>query len=233
MRIIACLSWYDENPAWLAALVGSLKGIADHIVAVDGAYALYPNGKPHSPRGQAEVIREAARSIGAGCTIHEPLTVWWGNEVGKRDFMFHLAETVAKPNEDWYFIVDGDEIVTKCNLDLHAALAATEKDVGWVRLWNYRQHYEPHERPFVCDLVERSRIPKLFRAIPGLGVKDRHYHYVLPDGRYLWCDGREQMANGDYYDDLSIEHRQNSRDLWRDKDRQDYYSKREATNIER
>lgn len=36
--------------------------------------------------------------------------------------------------------------------------------------------------------IEERPPRKLFRAIHGLAVKVKHWHYCLPDGRYLWRD---------------------------------------------
>src|SRR6266498_1360247 len=57
LKIIAILSWFDESPSWLSACVASLaRAGCSHLVAVDGAYRLYPDGRPHSGIAQQDAI---------------------------------------------------------------------------------------------------------------------------------------------------------------------------------
>jgi hypothetical protein len=231
VQIVALLSWYDERPSWLAGLTASLAGMADHIIAVDGAYGLYPQGKGGSPAEQAEAIRETARGVGMGCTIHEPRHAWPGNEVEKRDFMFRAGEQITDP-DDWYFIIDGDELVTDAGLDLHAECGHSSHDAAEVTMWQYREHAEPHERPFSTALVEESAIRIIFRAIRGLAVRGKHYIYVTPDGRHLWGDGCESMAPASNFQAVRVQHRNKSRDLWRAKAGKGYYEIRDRLNVE-
>jgi hypothetical protein len=119
--------------------------------------------------------------------VYQAASTWKGNEVEKRSFMFRLAEQSAEPNVDWYFVLDGDEIVTDC-CDLHAELAACKLDAGAVMLWQYlicERLSGTWRRNFIQQLTEHS-LRKLFRAIPGLSVVGSHWHYRCPDGRYLW-----------------------------------------------
>jgi len=229
MRVVALCSWYDEKPSHLAGLVASLSGVADHIVAVDGAYALYPRGRAHSPSGQADTIRETARSLGIGCTIHEPQITWQGQEVEKRNFMFHLAERMTT-NDDWYLILDGDSLVTQVGYSLRDVLAQTEHDVAEVTMWRYREHFEPHERPFVTDAIEETPFRSMFRAIRGLSVVGRHYHYLTPDGRFLWGDGNVTPALS--LPAMRLQHRNEARDLWRAKAAKTYYDTRDKLGVE-
>ena len=231
MRIVGLLSFYDEKPGWLAAAVASMAPFADHVVAVDGAYAAYPGGRARSPVGQSEAICDTARACQVGCTVYEPQTVWAGGEVAKRAFMFRLAEAITTP-DDWYFVLDADEVVSEVGLDVPATLVATEHDAAQVTCWQHRGHYEPQERPFVTDLVEQQQLRKFFRAIPGLTVAVNHYTYILPDGRHLWGHGvplepAEGMA------ELKVEHHTKGRDLWRANQSRCYYERRDEQQLER
>jgi hypothetical protein len=229
VRIVGLLSWYNENPAWLGAAVTSLAPFASHVVALDGAYVLYPGHQPRSPGGQSTAIAEAARAAGMGCTIHEPATCWTGNEVEKRDAMFRLAETVSEP-DDWYFVLDGDEVVTSAPADLAVRCEKTALDVAEVTHWQYRKHYEPHERPFVTDFKEQRHMRLMFRAIRGLRVIGRHYDRSTPDGRNLWGEGASEPAED--FSDVRVEHRKDSRDLYRNNDAKIYYKRRDELNVE-
>lgn len=232
MRIVALLSWYNERPDWLAAGVASLAPFADHIIAVDGAYFLYPDGKRNSPSGQAEAIRETARAVGLGCTLFEPQERWLGNEVEKRSLMFRLGETVATP-EDWYFVLDGDEVVSDIGCDVKAKCAETQHDCGEVAFWRHRDHYKPEQMPFVTSMVEEHNIRVMFRAIPGLRVEGNHYTYVTPDGRRLWGNPADAPVEPvEDFTDIRIQHRTKERDLWRADEARKYYARRDELNIE-
>ena len=229
MRVIALMSWFDER----SRLAGRHRYLAGrrrrHVVAVDGAYGLYPEGTPTSAPEQRGAIESAAQAIGLGCMIYEPDTVWQGGEVEKRDTMFRLAEQVAEPNVDWYLVIDGDEVVTEC-CDLHAALEAEGLDAGVVPLWQYRTVGRPHAwPPSDAQQLVRHRIRKLFRAIPGLGVRGRHFHYMLPDGRALWRS--YDMVEASEFD-MRVYHRRPERDGLRDERRQAYYAIRDQVDAE-
>src|SRR6266498_603798 len=62
VRIYGLLSWYDERQDWLAAAVTSAAKLCDGIIAVDGAYALFPDSLRHPTSGaeQAATILETA-----------------------------------------------------------------------------------------------------------------------------------------------------------------------------
>src|SRR4051794_15749163 len=106
MKVIACLSWWDERPDWLSECVKYVSMFASHIVAVDGAYAGWPGGTPDSPREQADAIRDAAEGSGIRCTMFVPTRTWHGDEVGKRAFVISLAQQTPA---DWFFWIDADE----------------------------------------------------------------------------------------------------------------------------
>ncbi len=228
--VTVLLSWYDENPAWLSATVASAGGFADQVVALDGAYFHYPQGAARSPHGQAEAIRATASACGMGCTIVEPRTVWAGNEVEKRSAMFAVAECVTAP-DDWYFVLDGDEVVTDCPGNLRDRLAQTAEDAGKVTFWQHREHTAVDERPFVLAFVEQvGLIPVLFRAQRGLHVEGNHFTYRTADGQYLWGLG----GGGPHADftDVRVEHRTLLRDVYRAKQAQDYYARRTELGLE-
>jgi hypothetical protein len=236
-RIIGLLSWYQESPVWLAATVASAAKVCDHLVAVDGAYFLYPDGRNRSGSEQAAIITDTATACGMGATVHTPQSTWEGNEVEKRSFMFRLAETVAQP-DDWYFVLDGDEVILDIPDDFKARLAATDLDVGEVTFW---EHQDPQQDPKLAKAARqfewsghhRYPIRILFRAIPGLKVEGNHYTYITPDGRLLWGNQVEsQQEPALDCRDLLIEHRTHLRDLARRADAQRYYKTRDATGIE-
>lgn len=236
VRITALLSWYDESPAWLSATIASLAKIdVDHLVAVDGAYALYPGGKPKSPAEQHEAITETALGLGIGLTLHVPQTVWAGNEVEKRSALFALGEHSTTP-EDWYMVMDADELLYHCPADTRQRLADAEQDAAMVTFLNRAVTPDELAGQFHWDPISRVQVPIFFRAIRGLRVNGNHFTYETPDGRKLWGMGDRDSAGTveDFYDlsDLTIEHRTAQRALHRRKQQKDYYEKRERIGIE-
>jgi hypothetical protein len=238
MQVIGLLSWYAESAIWLAATVASAAKCCDHIVAVDGAYQLYPEGRNRSGAEQAAIISEVATAHSMGVTIHTPQTVWEGNEVEKRGFMFHLAETVAEAYEDWYFVLDADEVILDVPADFRQLLEHTEHAAGEV---TFVEHKDPHlnertaeaARKFRWDARNSYPIRTLFRALPGLTVDTNHYTYRAGD-RLLW--GNDHSATVEPaldVTDLRIEHRSHLRDLVRQDEQKTYYKRREDIGIEK
>jgi hypothetical protein len=236
-RIVALIAWYDESPLWLAATVTSLAPHIDHLVACDGAYALYPDGKPQSRSDQAAALVEACHAASVGLTLHRPQHVWFGNEIEKRNRMFRLGELETEP-DDWYFVLDADCIVEKAPHDLRHQLAATTADNATVSVW---ERGDPYRNPERIKYESRVAMPAdshftvrmLFRAVRGLHVEGAHYCYRTPDGRYLWGGG-SQMVEDTY--DLSslmqVEHRTHYRAMQRHEDQWTYYKRRNAAGVE-
>lgn len=235
MKVYGLLSWYQESALWLAAAVTSAAKLCDHIIAVDGAYLLYPDGTPRSGAEQSAVIQEVAHANGMGCTIHTPNTVWEGNEVEKRAFLFSLAETVATPNEDWYFVLDADVVLEDVPEDTRDRLAATELDAAEVKMYERDDVYtDPKKAKAAMSMewpVNNFRCRCIYRAIPGLTVRGNHYTYVTPDDRKLWSNDGKQVEALDLTD-LRCEHRTNFRELVRRNTQRDYYKRRDSARIE-
>lgn len=233
MRCFSLLSFYNEAPAMLAAGISSLAPFTDHLIAVDGAYSLYPDAQPCSPGDQTTTIRDVAAANRIGLTLYQPSQSWVGNEVEKRSFMFQLAEAHAEANVDWYYIADGDELVTGLHVDPKPVLEETEFDSAEVSYWWHRPHETPQERPFATPLKEQQGIAKFFRAVPGLHVDTAHYRYRAGDGRMLWNPGPGEKP-GEPADlrAIYVQHRNQERDLWRSGEAQEYYTRRDANRIE-
>jgi hypothetical protein len=194
---------------------------------------------------QACAIVETCQAAGLGLTLHRPDTVWFGNEVEKRDRMFRLADLEARPGVDWLMIVDADVIIDKAPHDLKQMLAATDLDVAEVSMW---ERSDPYRNPARLEHESKVALPQdfygkirfLFRAIPGLYCDGAHYVYRTPDGRYLWgapcADEPPFDQNAEPALDLSplfrVEHRTHHRPLQRHKDAQDYYKRRNESGAE-
>lgn len=215
MKVVALMSFYDETDEMLRESILSLEGLCDALVAVDGAYALYPQGKPSS--GGHEAIRAACEDAGLELVLHVPETVWKGNETQKREFMFRLGERLTE-EQDWFFIVDGDFVVGEFSDKLAArrVLSKTTKDVASV------------------TLDEGNGIvlhPLFFRAYRGIEVGPAHHYWRLPDGRWLWHP-LHGVPKQDLYQEVIVEHRQSERPSARAKAALAYYATRDRAGIE-
>src|SRR5882757_3984281 len=178
MKIIGLLNWYEEDPAWLAECVASISRVCDHLVAVDGAYAEFPGSlkKPASSNEQVEIINRTAAGAGMGVTLHVPRLPWFTGEVGKRNAMFRLASAFAEP-DDFYLVLDADEVITNVPSDIRTRLADTPHSVAELML------YERESQAAVSALTDTGADylnpdRRLFRALPDIGVVQNHYTYT-------------------------------------------------------
>lgn len=240
MKIIGCLSWYDESPSWLAATVTSFAPHIDHLVAVDGAYAHFPDSRAHSERLQAETIVATCEAAGIACTLYRPATYWVGGEVEKRAAMFRVAQAYRDGFDDWYWIIDADCIATQVPGDFRKRLAETEANAVEVMLWERRDYLND-----VPDVARAMNLPTageqsnrcLFRALKDMQVVGAHYVYggFDADGEwhYTWGPRALDTDDAEVWRDVKIEHRS----IWRDKYRrelsQTYYTVRDELGIER
>lgn len=218
MKLICLLSWYDEQSSWLAELVASMaRAGADHVVAVDGAFMLYPEARGHSGSEQAQIVTATAVGAGMGVTVHAPAEPWFGNEVEKRSFLFAAGHLVAEA-ADWFWVCDSDEVITTA-IGLRERLETTECDVGEVTL---------------TDGEGQHPIRKLFRAHPaGIRVEGYHARYVDGTGRVLWDNTRyreEEPALGCW--DVKVRHRQRERPAYREANRRECYALRDELGVE-
>jgi hypothetical protein len=219
VRVIGLLSWYEEPAPWLAECVAGLAKICDHLIAVDGPYALFPGAtrKPASGSEQADTIARAAAGAGIGCTIHVPREPWWGNEVAKREYMFRLAMTMARPGVDWLLRVDADEVFTQVPADTKKILGETDLDVAEVTMW---------ERD---DLDSQFPLRVLFRALPGIRIQQAHYVVTAPglDGGTRVLVGNDTVHRAEpalSLWDVRLEHRTRQRSAVRRALKEQYYA---------
>lgn len=229
MQIVALLSWYEESPRWLEETIDSLvlAGV-DRLVALDGAYGLFPGATPHSDPAQKEAIREAADGL-FPVDIYTPSKVFKGNEVQKRSTLFEFGEEVTT-EDDWYFVMDADELISEVPDDFRARLEQTDRDVAEVTFVEQRNPDLPP--PSLWQRKDRYPIRVLFRAIRGLRVKTNHWTYVTPDGRKLWGQNKRTLAPALDCTDVEILHRSDLRQEGRRADQYSYYSTRDQRKTE-
>jgi hypothetical protein len=230
-RLVALLSWWDENPDWLADVVRSLAlADVDALVAVDGSYPHMPGATASSEPEQAVEIQVAARVLPLGAYVYQPSELW-ASECVKRTAMFRYAEDF---DPDWLLVIDADEVILQAPDDLKARLAASPVDYADVCSLEQPAQVlgggvEDADIPQV--LASRWVKPRrcLFRAVPGITVGPAHYNYVTPDGRDLWGD---EYGSPLRIRDMMIDHRGARRDPERLRARQAYYEARDIAGVE-
>ena len=261
MRIVGLLSWWDESPAWLAACVASMGRLCDHVVALDGRYALYEDYRVQSPVEQANAIMDSARHSGMGVTVHSAPRVW-ATEMEKRSHLFRLGSVEADTFKDWFFVLDADERVAHCDAGaVRERLSGMDEHVGAM---TWTENADPHADDARSQLSQRmpmeyryrSITPRLFRALEDMRVSERHYYYTGEDERgmrvALWgqqhtLEDGTVVVLGDDHDiaepnlspwvefqdsDLMLENLCLQRERIRVDRRQAYYEARDASGIE-
>jgi hypothetical protein len=216
----------------------------DHIVALDGRYALYPDQRLQSGTAEVYAIIETARAAGVGITLHTaPRT--YADEMEKRTHLFRLGALEARTETDWYFILDGDEVAIETPPvdDLHAFLVHTDADVVTATLF---ERTDPHQDTWRTDLGTKlqtewryeCQTPRFWRAHDNMRVVGYHFNYVgeRPDGTTveLWgMDGKVNRADwSSMCGRVIIENRNQLRGMQRDADRMQYYKDRDDTGLE-
>lgn len=236
MRIHGLISWFDESALWLAATVSSAAKVCDSIVALDGAYALFPEARARSGNDQAVAISEMCYANDLACTIHVPSEPWSGNEVEKRSKLFELAEFAAESG-DWLMILDADEVVAEVPADLRRRLGTTDCDVAEV---TFREYEDFDFSPAKAAKARQAEVPRehtysirtIFRAVPGIRVEGNHYTYMV-DGRTLWGnDTQDEQVPALDLTDLIIYHRTHLRELTRRGKAKAYYKARDQSEAE-
>jgi hypothetical protein len=235
VKIVALLCFFDELPTMLAATVASCGRLCDHVIAVDGAYELFPQGAGASDSTQHEAIVRAAEAVGIGITLHVPTEKWQGNEVSKRNAMFELGRLVAREEGDWFLIIDADEVIVDVPGDVREQLAETECVAATYGLVD---HFDlgkaAPENQAGLRWVPSSvahHVRGLYRNLPGLRVEGEHYRYTADiDGvpTDLW----EGVPALDLRH-LRIAHHRDRRPVDRNRRAKDYYAIRDLAGAER
>ena len=174
MKIIACLSYFDEDPDLLTECIGRLKEVGvDHLVAVDGPYDLYPAERQVSPFETVRAILDACGSQGPDVTLRGK-SGWEGNEVEKRNYMLEVALSIAEEG-DWLLVVDADhmwELIEPESGSLKERLGVTSLDVAEVGFADWLGS-DPN--------WYEARL--LNRAVPGMHYVGAHWRLRFPDGK--------------------------------------------------
>jgi hypothetical protein len=244
VKICALLSWYDESVGWLANATASAGRFCDHIVAVDGAYSLYPGARPRSLPAQAEAVLQAAEVAGIGCTVHQPKDIYWGNEVEKRNLTLQLAGAVLEP-EDWVVVIDADQYLMRINAEsVRWDLEHTDKLVATYTVLEGRDHLSDERiaqlaKTTDLDTEWTSRVLCAYRWHPTLSYGPYHWTVSREDhyGQRVWLwgpNGRVELAEPlDLDRNLVFYHRTEDRALVRKVAAAAYYDTRDSFRVEK
>jgi hypothetical protein len=243
-RVIGLVSWWDESPTWLGATIASMSRFCDHVVALDGRYAMFPDQRMQSGAAEVQTIIETARAAGLGLTLHTaPRT--FQNEMDKRTHLFRLGQLEARTGKDWFYVLDGDEVTIESppREQVLAFLDDTTADAVVATLF---ERTDPHESEWRTDLGMKlqtewryeSRSPRFWRVHDNMRVVGYHFNYVGENAAgetvELWgMDGavsRTEWAS--LCGRVIIENRNRLRGKQRDADRQSYYDARDQTGLE-
>ena len=240
MRLIALLSWYDESPSWLASCVAGIGRFCDYVVAVDGAYALFPGARPRSHPQQAEAVVHTAEAMDLGLLLHQPKDIWRGNELEKRNYMLRLAGTIAEEG-DWIMVVDADYHVLKCDPPvIRHELGTTEYEVATYTLLDGKDFLGTEGLERYANGVDIStewtiRTRDIYRWNPTLEIGPAHWCYSAEiDGERQWLRGPYTSILDclDLNANLVFYHRTQDRALQRREAAGGYYKAREEHRIE-
>lgn len=240
MRIVATLSWYDEQPSALAAWVAAVAPLVDAVVAIDGAYEHFPGGRGCSPDEQDDALVSACRkhNLELSSMSHTPGdSPPWPSEVDKRACELALGVKVAGEG-GWLLRLDADEFL---NCREPAALRMALEDEHDVDVLSFDLFGEAvgDQPPY------RYPIRRLVRALPGLTCDEAHYVTMAPGTRphdvsiHRW---RYLVGHPDWHPLeptrcitpalIEAEHRHQDRSLSRDAARWELYRLRNELGLE-
>lgn len=248
MRLAGYLIWYDESPSWLATAVAGFARFCDPIVALDGAYGLYPGARARSRPDQAEAIMSTCEALDVGCVVYRPSEPYWGNEVEKRNLALQLCRPHLKAG-DWVCAFDADYHVLQAQPEMILwELEQTDRNVATYTLLDgkdlmadeYLAVYAAG-RPIDSEWTMRTR--GLYRWTDDLRYE--HAHWLLHgtyDGRDQWIYGPELVPTDERAFPLEpahnldaalvVHHRNQHRPLSRREAAAGYYQNRQTVGAE-
>lgn len=228
MRIVACLSFFDEPKDGLILCLDSLaQAGVDHVVAMDGRYAAFYSQHEVSPAEQRGAIDAVCRHHKIGSTIFTPPGPWEGQESQKRTWLFAQALAASSPG-DWFWNIDADMVATEWPSDLKDRLDATECEAAVVTI-----HDTLRARMKRADFPPDFGMRCFFRAQPIM-VGPPHWLYTnAVDGHELWkgTDTQDLRPALDLQDVMTVEHRP-TRSPERDVAKTNYYDIRTLIGFE-
>lgn len=220
MRLIACLSWWNEP---LKNLEASIKAAASvgttHLAALDGAYAAL-DVRPLSSKGQYKHIVKVCKQHGIVYIVD---SIEGASEIEKRTELFNLAYRAFQPTpDDWFLIHDADTTITPPG-DIKPFLATVTDDACTTLV------YEGDDTRFT-EQTQRRLVRFLMRCNPGLHVgPENHYTYRDGQGRVVW--GMHETVSATEAP-IVLHNNSTARTGSRVRVREDYYLKRKTQQLE-
>jgi hypothetical protein len=167
----------------------------------------------------------------------------------KRSHLFRLGLLEAEPMRDWFFVLDGDEVIVEApRRDEVIGMLDGARDEGTgvltATLW---EKADPHADEWRTELGMKLATdwryecasPRFFRAHHNMRVEGYHYNYVgeneAGETVELWGDDTvvsNRVPWASLCGTVIIENRNRLRGQQRDRDRQDYYQMRDVTGLE-
>ena len=218
--------------------MASFGRLCDDLVVVDGAYMLYPGGRPKSHPQQIEAIVHTAEAMDCGVLLHQPKEIWYGNEVEKRNHSLRLAGTL---DPDWVIVFDADYHVLRLDVDVvRFELANTEFDVASYTLLDGKDFLATdalagYANQIPLDHEWTSFTRDIHRWNPTLKIGPAHWHYTIEDeGGRKWLRGPAGLLEPglDLREAFIVYHRTQDRSLMRKKTQEKYYELRATTGVE-
>src|SRR5262245_2807901 len=109
-RILGLLSFFGELPQWLYDCAASLDRIGiDRLIAVDGAYALFPGARACSTTEEHQALRDGCADAGIALDL-VVMAQPWESECAKRTYLFRRGQRFTS-SSDWYLVLDSDTMV--------------------------------------------------------------------------------------------------------------------------
>lgn len=174
MKITALLAFWDEPAARLYRCVKSAGLLADHIVAADGPFALFPHTKTVSNSVALGAVKAGAED--GGITFELLKGREWPGQVAKRDAMMKAAA-----GSDWVFWMDADDVLVECDREgVRKELAETDADALKAERYtpvNPDARWSPDSNGDECQGATTSQ-PRLFRYLDDMRVEYAHWVYT-------------------------------------------------------
>lgn len=189
--------------------------------------------------------------------IYRPNSIFWGNELQKRNLLLKLAGTLDLTDQDWVLVFDSDQYILQVDPELaRARLAATDlliatytvidgKDMladTSVMEWMGLEVPNPvglseYVRDHDCDHEWTYKDRNIFRWNPTLRVGPQHWLYSIEqdDGTRMWVrspNWDKDVPACDLGRDLVSYHRPLDRSKYRRESQEGYYKMREAHRTE-
>lgn len=209
MIVTGALNWWNERPEDLDACVRGLGNVVDRVVALDGAYARYPEATPRSPEDQLAAIREAAKAVDIHCVIVQPDTLWAG-QVEKRSRLLALASE----GSDWIATVDADHVIHTNRSEIRDFLRRATVDVievDYVTPANPERNSSDAVGLWHLEQMQTGKpIPHIWRVLPEMQVERFHWWITAKkDGRkvWLWSNEEHPQVEHQMFTRYTVEHR--------------------------